>query len=91
MNFADTADTNLWTRDWHSSPKPTRIDEEVRVHRSTMERCLLGLEEKELANRRGPRENDSGSIVRPIGLAPLAASLEQLAGILSGMAQEDAS
>lgn len=50
-----------------------------------------GLEEKELASRRGPREIDSGSIVRPIGLAPLAASLEQLAGILSEKPQEDAS
>ena len=56
-----------------------------------MERCLLGLEEKELANRRGPREIDSGSIVRPIGPAPLAAPLEQLAGILSEKTQKDAS
>ena len=56
-----------------------------------MERCLPGLEEKELANRRGPHEIDSGSIVRPIGLAPLAASLEQLAGILSEKTQKDAS
>ena len=90
-NSAGRADTNLSTRDRDSFPKPTRIAKQVRARRSTVERCRLGLREKGLVRRRGPRRIDSGCVVRPTGLAPLAASLEQIAGVPAEKAQEDAS
>lgn len=72
-----------WTRDRDPFPRPARIAEQMGVHRRTVERSLQGLEEKGLLKRLEPRRVDSGRVVWPISLTPLAVSLEQIAGILA--------
>ena len=80
-----------WTRDQDPYPRLAPIAEQMGVHRRTVERSLQSLEAKGLVKRLGQRTIDSGRIAQPIRLAPLAASLEQIAETLLGTASEDES
>ena len=78
-----------WSRDRHPFPRPARIAKQMGVHRRTVERSLQGLEEKGLLKRLAPRRTDSGRVVWPISLTPLATSLEQIAEILARRTPKD--
>ncbi|MXY67312.1 MAG: helix-turn-helix domain-containing protein [Acidobacteriia bacterium] len=80
-----------WRHDRDPFPRPARIAAQMGVHRRTVERCLRRLEEKGLLKRLEPRRTDSGRVVWPISLTPLAVSLEQIAEILASRAAKDES
>ena len=82
LNLDDRADKDWWTRDRDPLPKPERNAEQIGVRRRTVERCLEGLQGKRLVKRRGPCRIDSGRVIWPTGPTRLAASLEQITGIL---------
>lgn len=67
-----------WTRNQDPYPKASRIAEQMGVTRRSVERCLLGLEQKGLIERRDPRKI-SGKTARPISLLPLVERLGQIA------------
>ena len=78
-----------WTRDQDPFPRPTRIAEQMGLHRRSVERCLKRLEEKGLIARPGRHTISSGRTVWPISLSPLAAYLGQIAKRLPEKVQSD--
>ena len=67
-----------WRRDQDPFPSSAGIARRMGLHPRSVERHMKRLEEKNLIHRQAPRWI-SGKRVKPISLAPLAQSLEEIA------------